>query len=222
MSLKQTFLNTRKKIYNFTVNLGLYRYNLGVYNHKFFEDNQDEGKKHSKWFVDLLLKIFNFRSIADVGCGTAHFLKTCLDKGITDIYGIEGSEDAFGNLLMVDKKFVLKHDLRDPLKTDHRYDICISIEVAEHIDKKYSENYIKILTDLSNIVILTAAPPNQGGTAHVNEQPQEWWIDKFAKFGYKINNQKVLELQRGMGEAKSSGFFVAGWFIPNIMVFEKA
>jgi len=221
MSLKTQYHHLRRRVYYLIADLGLYRYNLDVYNHNFFLGNRRDGEKHAQWFVDLLIRTFGCTSLADVGCGTGHFLKTAKDRGLR-IFGIEGAKEALGDLLMVDKSCVCQHDLRDPIAfSEPKYDLCISVEVAEHIDRRYSDNFIKILTDLSDTVALTAAHPNQGGAAHVNEQPQEWWIDRFAKFGYEISPGKVKELRNGMEEAKAKGFFVDFYLIPNIMVFEN-
>jgi hypothetical protein len=68
---------------------------------------------------------------------------------------------------------------------------------------------------------MTAAHSNQGGTAHVNEQPQGWWIDKFKKLDYEFNKEKTNSITKGISEARKNGFFVSTWFYPNIMVFSK-
>ena len=40
------------------------------------------------------------------------------------------------------------------------------------------------LTDLAPIVLFSAAIPGQGGEAHINEQWQDYWAERFAKKGY--------------------------------------
>ncbi len=37
----------------------------------------------------------------------------------------------------------------------------------------------------SNTIFWSAARPGQGGFNHVNEQEPEYWIEKFARHGYK-------------------------------------
>lgn len=51
------------------------------------------------------------------------------------------------------------------------FDVAESLEVAEHFEAKYAQNFINLLTSLSDIIIFSAAIPLQGGTHHVNEQP---------------------------------------------------
>ncbi len=217
--LKQTFFDIRKKLYNISTYLG-YKYNLKVYDQEFFNSNKDEGLKMASWFIPALKKVTGFNSIIDIGCGTGHYLRYCLDNGITDVFGLEGSPHAFESLL-VDKNIVVMHDLRKPYTFSRKWDIAISIEVAEHVDKLYTNNYIKILTDSSNIVILTAAQPGQGGTAHVNEQTPEWWKEKFGKFGFTLDEEATNHLKNEIRNAKANGGYVTDWFEPNILIFKR-
>lgn len=219
--MKQLFYEFRKKVYDLLVNIGLYKYNLDdFYDNNFFDINLDEGKQLAEWFIPLNIKLFNFKSIADIGCGTGHYLKSCLDNGITDIMGVEGSESAFSKL-QIDKKYVIKHDLRKPFIFNKKSDLALSIEVAEHIDKKYSDIYVKTLCDASDTIVMTAAPPGQGGTAHVNEQTCEWWAKKFEMNNYFLNLKITAELKKEITNCKQKGKFVTVWFEPNIMVFQN-
>lgn len=64
------------------------------------------------------------------------------------------------------------------------FNLAQSLEVAEHIDAKFADNFIALLTSLSDIVLFSAAAPHQGGTHHVNEQEPNYWAQKFARHGY--------------------------------------
>ena len=65
-----------------------------------------------------------------------------------------------------------------------RYDLAISIEVAEHIEPGNAEEFVRLLTGLSDTVLFSAAIPGQGGTGHVNEQWPEYWAALFRASGY--------------------------------------
>lgn len=218
-TLYRLYLSIKNKVYNLTTHFGN-RYSLSVYSEDFFDSNQEEGLSMTVWSVPLFQEVFKFKSLMDVGCATGHYLKTCIDAGITDVLGLEGSPEAMKKL-MVDKKYVVMHDFRDPYTFDRKWDLAISIEVAEHIDGIYSDNYVKILTDSSDTVLITAAPPGQGGTAHVNEQPQEWWIAKFKTFGFVYDKESTDKVKNGIAEAEKKGLGVAPWLAPNLMVFRK-
>ena len=192
-------------------------YDLSTYNWQFYQENQREGLLHAKWFMPLLLKTFDFNSIVDVGCGTGHFLKWCADNGIPDHYGIEGSKYAVNNPLVPGVDLA---DLRFPFEHPRRFDLALSIEVAEHLEPEYADTFVDTLCGLSNTVVMTAAVPGQGGHHHENEKPKEYWIDKFMDRGYFHDNVSCGKIHDGIAAARSSGEHVAFW-LNDVMVFRK-
>jgi hypothetical protein len=67
------------------------------------------------------------------------------------------------------------------------FDAALPIEVAEHIPAELATAFVEYLADVSDLVIFTAAQPGQGGPGHINEQPREYWIDKFAGCGFALD-----------------------------------
>ncbi len=59
--------------------------------------------------------------------------------------------------------------------------MVISLEVAEHLPKEKSEDFIKNLTNLGDLIVFSAAIPFQGGVNHLNEQWPEYWEKIFKK-----------------------------------------
>jgi hypothetical protein len=67
------------------------------------------------------------------------------------------------------------------------------------------------------IVVFTAAPPGQGGTGHVNEQPQSYWIDRFRAEGMEYDETWSREVAtRFEREGVRSP-----WLVDNVMVFAR-
>ncbi|MBT0824260.1 hypothetical protein KJQ78_03160 [Campylobacter lari] len=64
------------------------------------------------------------------------------------------------------------------------FSLTQSLEVAEHIDEKFAQNFIELLTLTSDIILFSAAIPNQGGLEHINEQPPKYWANLFEKYDY--------------------------------------
>ena len=68
--------------------------------------------------------------------------------------------------------------------------MVISLEVAEHIPEKFADHFVRtLITMAKKAVVITAAPPGQGGTDHVNEQPYEYWIDRFNLAGASYSRE---------------------------------
>ena len=75
-------------------------------------------------------------------------------------------------------------DLKQSLPISKTFDLAISLEVAEHLPERCAESFLKELARLSDCVLFSAAIPCQGGTHHVNEQWQQYWVDHFARLGF--------------------------------------
>lgn len=189
-------------------------YSLDVYGEEFFRNVEDEGKKHAEWLVPLLVGVFHLRSLVDVGCGTGPLVKAAQDAGL-DAWGLEGSAWAVEHSLT----HISQIDLRYPFAIfGKQFDLCVSLEVAEHLEREYAGTFVDTLTRLSDTVVLTAAVPGQGGLQHVNEQPREYWAGLFRARGFVPDATDVFYLRRGICAAQSTGHHVAGWF-DNIQVY---
>ncbi len=191
-------------------------YSLDVYDSHFYSNNQAEGLRHAEWFMPLLVKMFNPKSLVDVGCGTGHFGQWLCGSNI-EYLGVEGSEWAYDNSIAP----LLKWDLREPFRISRKFDLAISIEVAEHIEGEYAGTFVDTLCALSDTIVVTAAPPGQGGTMHVNEKPYEYWCELFQERGFEYHILYARKLLDGIQSAIDQGYHVATWFGPNIMCFRK-
>jgi len=98
------------------------------------------------------------------------------EAGITDYLGVDGSYVP-ADMLLIPRDRFLAHDLTQPLQLPDRYDLAVSLEVAEHLPASCAEAFVESLTNLAPVVFFSAAVPFQGGTTHVNEQwPEYGWI----------------------------------------------
>jgi len=119
----------------------------------------------------------------DIGCGVGTWLNVLRERGIADILGIDGEWVDTDELVIPSESFI-RHDLTTDLRLSRRYDLVISLEVAEHLSPQRAEPFVAQLTDLGDFVLFSAAIPGQGGVNHVNEQWPEYWIGLFQQRGY--------------------------------------
>lgn len=144
---------------------------------------------HNETAADLILPIvfefFSPNSILDIGCGIGTWLSVAKKLGIKDLKGVDGEyvdRELLGKYL-IDKEF-LSHDLTQPLDLERKFDLCLCLEVAEHLPESFSDTLVETLIKHSDSILFSAAIPGQGGQNHVNEQWPNYWSEKFLKHGY--------------------------------------
>lgn len=82
-------------------------------------------------------------------------------------------------------------DLNKAFEADRRFDLAISMEVAEHLAPEISANFVRSLTRLSDIVLFSAAVPGRGGTNHINEQWPSYWSNLFRNENFEVVDLNV-------------------------------
>src|SRR5512140_3832706 len=136
--------------------------------------------------ADTISRDLRPRSVVDVGCGTGAILQAVLSTGCSGI-GLDYSDAALA-LCRQRQLAVRKTDIaRQKAEGAGRFDLAMSFEVAEHLPSAFAESYVDLLTGIADTVVVTAAPPGQGGTDHLNEQPREYWLEKFEQRGFLEN-----------------------------------
>lgn len=163
--------------------------------------------------VPLLIKLFHPQSIIDVGCGLGTWLSVFQQKQVNNILGVDNPANHAHHALVIPHENFLAHDLTQPLKLDQKFDLALCLEVAEHLSAAYAEQLIKSLTQLSSIIVFSAAIPNQGGIHHVNEQWPAYWVQLFEAEGFV-----VLDCIRGHIWDNEE---IEYWYRQNLFVFIK-
>jgi SAM-dependent methyltransferase len=153
------------------------------YTETFYDSQRAGSRRSADRIVPLLLEIKPTKSVLDVGCGVGTWLAAFRSNGVTDVLGIDG-EYVDRDALEIPQELFRAHDLTQHLSCDRRFDLAISLEVGEHLPSRSAETLVASLTGASDLVAFSAAIPNQGGTAHINEQWQSWWAELFREHGY--------------------------------------
>lgn len=143
--------------------------------------------------IQKVIEMYRPKSVLDLGCGVGKAVDSFYSKGI-DAMGIEGSKMLIK--MASNPQLIRKYNLEKELKLNKKFDLIWSHEFIEHIHPKYINNLLKTFSNHSDIIIMTAAKPGQGGEGHFNEQSSEYWINQFRKYGYTYNHQKTDELRK--------------------------
>jgi SAM-dependent methyltransferase len=115
-------------------------------------------------------------SMLDVGCGAGTWLRVARELGISDTVGIDASWS----------EAEIKLDLEQPFALGRRFDLVVSLEVAEHLSERAAEGFVGSLVKHGQAVLFSAAIPGQGGTGHINEQFPAYWVERFKRRRYRL------------------------------------
>lgn len=150
----------------------------------------------------------NVTSLVDFGCGMGTYVKTFRENNI-NAFGFDGNPNTpelTNNLCNV-------LDLSVPKTFDEPFDWVMSLEVGEHLPKRFEDIFINNLHNNNKRgIVLSWAIKGQGGHGHFNEQNTDYIKSKICKLGYTndIENENILR--------NNSTLF---WFKNTIMVFRK-
>lgn len=187
--LRQLLREVRRGFFNLDFELqrvfSIEQNNYGsIYNDNFYSDNRYGSVISGYHVLRKILDIVNANSIVDFGCGTGTWLYAAKNLGVTEIYGIDGNY-VNRSLLMISNEEFAPYNLEEPIFLLKRYDMAISLEVAEHLHESAAEQFVEGITKASDVILFSAAHPGQGGDGHINEQPFEYWQERFKAHGYE-------------------------------------
>lgn len=172
-------------------------------------------KRNAPIVASTLREVFtDVRTIVDVGCGPGLYVRQFVHTGFNAI-GVEYSpklrrsgEKRGVQILPFDVSIPTPHPPGAP------FDLAVSFEVGEHISPALADAFVNYFRGLAKRVVFSAAHPGQGGTAHINEQPREYWIEKFEKIGFKYDPETTSVIASKFTEKD------AHWYLPkNVSVF---
>jgi hypothetical protein len=122
-------------------------------------------------------------SVADFGCARGTWLAAWRRAGVLDTMGLDGPYVEVSDLEIPPQSFHAC-DLTVPIDLARRFALVQSLEVAEHLPPQAARPFVGSLTRHADIVLFSASSPGQGGENHLNEQPYDFWRDRFAEQGY--------------------------------------
>ncbi len=156
-----------------------------IYDAKFYGQQISGMKCSAATVLQYLFEFYRPQSILDAGCGQGAWLEEAARLGVSRLVGMDGAwvSDVLTNHQKIEFRQV-DFSLEIPTITE-RFDLCISLEVAEHLPINMAPQFITFLSNSANIVAFGAAIKGQGGENHINEQPQSFWVDLFAVNGFE-------------------------------------
>jgi len=184
---------------------------MSIYSKQFYDKRDYLTQYAARHILSMVMEAYPIKSVIDFGCGVGTWLKEAERLGASKTYGIEG--EWVDSKLYVAAGEIRKTNLENEIVVGQKYDLAISLEVAEHINVRNVDTFIKSLCNSSDLILFSAAIKGQGGKGHVNEQNQTYWIKKFQANGYSVRDIIRKEI---WGERK-----IPVWYRQNCFLFVK-
>jgi cyclopropane fatty-acyl-phospholipid synthase-like methyltransferase len=174
---------------------------------------KEEGFIHS-FDENLAAAIFKFlkrekaKRVVDFGCGKGEYLKYFKERGLL-CEGYDGNPKTSE----ITNGLAKVLDLAVPQDLKKKLDWVISLEVGEHIDKKYQNIFIEnLILHCKRGIIISWAVPGQGGQGHCNEKSNEEVRRCFEEGGFfsDLKEERILRERAKMD-----------YFKKTLMVFRK-
>jgi len=150
------------------------------------------------------------RNVLDLGCGEGHFVQWLREAGV-DAWGAEPSD--LGTVFRA-TGYQIYQDVSQPFDLQRNYDLIICTEVVEHIPKEF-ENIVfdNMVKHIGKYLLFSGATPGQGGSGHINEEPESYWFSHLARRGLQLVLDASIEARL---ESRLS------WYQNNITIWERA
>lgn len=125
-------------------------------------------------------------AVLDIGCGTGHQSASLARLGFK-VFGVDPLVDP-KDVEQVEGFTFFKHvDLIGGPPLVDLYPAVICTEVAEHVYPERADALVDAICSAArDRIIFSAARPGQEWEGHVNLQPPEYWLAKFAARGWRV------------------------------------
>jgi 2-polyprenyl-3-methyl-5-hydroxy-6-metoxy-1,4-benzoquinol methylase len=154
--------------------------------------------------------------VVDIGCGSGAFGQQLLAHGVREVFGFDQSADA---VALARENGLTGADVLDVTTANSvpmTADVCTSFEVAEHVPGMYARRLVELLAGSAPAVVMTAAPPGQGGHLHVNEQLPDYWIELMSRHGMTFDAAATVALKAAWHGK------VAAHYHDNLLAFRRS
>ena len=155
------------------------------YGRGFYSSQMAGSYTSAKLVLKALFDAYQPESVVDFGCGIGTWLRAARELGVSDVLGLDGPH-VDRSLLQIQEAEFIATDLSAPTgPLPRRYDMAISVEVAEHLKKDRASGFVAEIASSADVVLFSAAIPGQTGRHHINEQFPSYWIALFETHGFK-------------------------------------
>src|SRR5437868_3458894 len=126
------------------------------YSTEYYHEIANSSERSARAMLPFLFELFAPRSFLEIGSGTGVWTRAAVDIGVKDYCAVDGPWISENDLVIAREHFV-KHDLTKPLDLGRKFDLAISLEVAEHLPAHAADTILQSLTRHTDAVLFGAA-----------------------------------------------------------------
>ena len=120
--------------------------------------------KNPNIIVPEIIKLLNPKSVVDIGCGIGTFLNAFKRFGVEDVLGVDGKWVDENQLhVNINPSEFMEWDLENKLSLSKKYDLVVSLEVAEHLSSESANIFCSEPCELGKFNFVFCSYPLSGG-----------------------------------------------------------
>ena len=157
-----------------------------------YPNNFNDGM--NRWVVENLKPT----TVLEFGCGIGWYCNFFSNHGVKTVHGIEPAPmdpEMFSHVNC--KQFTWDATVQpEPKGLLSNYDMIFSVEVMEHVDRKFHKKIFDYLSSKNpRIVVFSAARVGQGGHGHIAERPENEWIKEWSDRNYIVDKELTKQIR---------------------------
>jgi hypothetical protein len=131
-------------------------------------------------------------SLLDMGAGKGLYVRLLRTVGMRNVTGYEGVT----NIEELTSGRIKQSDFTVPFQPCKQFDVVMCLEVAEHIPAHLEQIFLSnINCSAGQGLIISWAPPGQGGTGHVNLRSRQDALARLKALGFELDTMATRHIR---------------------------
>lgn len=163
--------------------------------------------------ASALCNTFKFDDVLDLGSGQGFLVDELLIRG-KKVQGVEMEKEAVAFMSPAARSVIQIGDITNGASPTGDFGLVTCVEVAEHVEAGKSEAIVAACANTAHEYVYFTADDTRS-RLHVNPQPKSYWIEKFKRRGFALDEGKTSEIQSALDGTPCP------WLQKNSMVFRR-
>lgn len=137
--------------------------------------------------AESLIREYTPKTALDVGCAKGFLVEQLRIRGV-DATGFDISTTALDEVSPDIRDYCRYGSIDDLNMYSGHYDMITCIEILEHVTPEMADRAIELMCQHTDLIVFSSTPDDFTEPTHINVQPVQYWVNKFASHGYRLSN----------------------------------